>query len=275
MKELRVPCCSCAVCGEPRGRELEAGRCDDARRARSYLAAGLARERGEMCDDESIACGAVRNEVGIRGELSETKGGDETSTRALRGTAHRSQAPGCLRIGDRSVGSATQRRCLIRYRCRQLVAWQDLHAQLSGAVSVTCPQCHWLPPLASMPWYPRLMRSFVVFLVFGALACGGATSQRNAGEFDRGGTQAALGSVDLTACRAAAGPSGRGHVKLTFAPDGSVTASSLDSAGPVTSTANFAGTPRGDCVLEKFRAVRVPAFDAGGPVSVGKTFTLE
>jgi hypothetical protein len=42
---------------------------------------------------------------------------------------------------------------------------------------------------------------------------------------------------------------------------------------PAASTV-FTGTPRGDCVLEKYRAVHVPPFK-GAPISVGKSFLFE
>jgi len=55
-------------------------------------------------------------------------------------------------------------------------------------------------------------------------------------------------------------------VKITFAPNGSVSAAVIDS-GP------FNGTPVGGCIVGKFRGPHIPAF-GGGPITVGKSFTI-
>ena len=84
--------------------------------------------------------------------------------------------------------------------------------------------------------------------------------------FDRGAAQGAIGSVNVQSCAKPGGPTGGGHVKITFAPNGSVSMAVVDS-GP------FPGTPVGGCIAGKFRAAHVPPF-SGGPVSVGKGFTI-
>ena len=84
--------------------------------------------------------------------------------------------------------------------------------------------------------------------------------------FDRGAAQGALGGVNVQSCKKPDGPTGSGHVKITFAPNGSVSSAVVDS-GP------FPGTPVGGCIAGKFRGAHVPAF-GGGPVSVGKSFTI-
>lgn len=84
--------------------------------------------------------------------------------------------------------------------------------------------------------------------------------------FDRGAAQGALGGVNVQSCKKPDGPTGSGHVKITFAPDGSVSSAVVDG-GP------YPGTPVGGCIAGKFRGARVPAF-SGGPVSVGKSFTI-
>lgn len=84
--------------------------------------------------------------------------------------------------------------------------------------------------------------------------------------FDRGAASGAIGNVNVQSCKKPDGPTGSGHVKITFSPDGSVSSAVVDS-GP------FPGTPVGGCIAGKFRAARVPAF-SGGPVSVGKSFTI-
>jgi hypothetical protein len=84
--------------------------------------------------------------------------------------------------------------------------------------------------------------------------------------FDRRATATALGSVDLAPCRTAGGLQGSGHLRITFANDGSVSATRVDQPP-------FAGTPSGDCVAGLFARVHIPPF-AGLPVTVGKSFTL-
>lgn len=84
--------------------------------------------------------------------------------------------------------------------------------------------------------------------------------------FDRGAAASALGAVSVQSCKKPDGPTGVGHVRVTFAPDGSASAVTLD-LGP------FAGTAVGTCIEGKFRNARVPAF-AGTPANVGKSFTI-
>ncbi len=84
--------------------------------------------------------------------------------------------------------------------------------------------------------------------------------------FDRGAAAAALGAVNVQSCKKPDGPTGSGHVTVTFAPDGSVQSAVIDG-GP------FPGTPVGGCIAGKYRGARVPAF-GGAPVRVGKSFTV-
>jgi hypothetical protein len=72
--------------------------------------------------------------------------------------------------------------------------------------------------------------------------------------------------VNVGACKKADGPTGSGHVSVTFSPDGSVSSAVVDSPP-------FAGTPVGGCVGGKFRGAHIPAF-GGGPVKVGKSFVI-
>ena len=53
---------------------------------------------------------------------------------------------------------------------------------------------------------------------------------------------------------------------LTFAADGSVQRANVDQPP-------FAGTSVGACVAEKYRVIRIPAFE-GAPVLVGKSFVI-
>jgi predicted Zn finger-like uncharacterized protein len=84
--------------------------------------------------------------------------------------------------------------------------------------------------------------------------------------FDRGAAAAALGGVNVSSCKKPDGPSGAGHVTVTFGPDGSVQTAVVDS-GP------FPGTPVGGCIAGKYRGAHVPPF-GGAPVRVGKSFTI-
>jgi hypothetical protein len=84
--------------------------------------------------------------------------------------------------------------------------------------------------------------------------------------FDRSAVSEALAKVTLSLCKRADGPSGSGHLKITFAPRGDVEDVVLDG-GP------FRGTEVGACIVGQFRAVRVPSF-GGGSVMVGRSFWL-
>lgn len=98
-----------------------------------------------------------------------------------------------------------------------------------------------------------------------AEAPSGNTSASTA-PFDRGAAAAALGGVNVQSCKKADGPTGSGHVMVTFAPDGSVSSAVIDG-GP------YPGTTVGGCVAGRYRGARVPAF-GGAPVRVGKSFTI-
>jgi hypothetical protein len=85
--------------------------------------------------------------------------------------------------------------------------------------------------------------------------------------FNRGAAAQALGAVDLRKCRQANGPTGAGHIKITYeAASGRVKMLALD-AGP------FVGTPEGACIVARFRSAAVPPF-CGTDVSVGKSFAI-
>ncbi len=84
--------------------------------------------------------------------------------------------------------------------------------------------------------------------------------------FDRGAAAAALGGVNVQSCKRGDGPTGPGHVSVTFSPSGSVSSAVADQPP-------FAGTAIGGCIAAKFRAARVPAF-GGGSVKVGKSFSI-
>lgn len=83
--------------------------------------------------------------------------------------------------------------------------------------------------------------------------------------FDRAAAASALARVGVQQC-ASSGQVGTGHVTVTFGPTGRVSEVVVDDA-------NFSGTPAGRCVQTAFFGAVVPPF-AGGPVRVGKSFTL-
>lgn len=105
------------------------------------------------------------------------------------------------------------------------------------------------------------------------LASAAIPSQPRVRAFDRTAAAAVLEQVDLSPCRDASGPTGTGHITVTFAPDGAVLDSELDT-GTSGTAIELWGTPRGQCVVEQFRAARIPTFD-GPPVSAGKSFTVD
>ncbi len=73
--------------------------------------------------------------------------------------------------------------------------------------------------------------------------------------------------MDVSTCAAPGGPTGPGHVTLVFAIDGGVSSVRIDRDP-------YADTLVGTCIAEKFRGLRVPAFE-GPAVTVGKSFRVE
>jgi hypothetical protein len=96
---------------------------------------------------------------------------------------------------------------------------------------------------------------------------GGGGGGGSSAPFDRGAAAAALGSVNVAGCKKSDGPTGSGHIKITFAPTGSVASAQVDQPP-------FAGTAVGGCVAGKFRSAHIPAF-AGSSVTVGKSFNID
>jgi hypothetical protein len=69
----------------------------------------------------------------------------------------------------------------------------------------------------------------------------------------------------VSECRAAGGPTGPGHVDITFSLNG--------EARDVVLGPPYGGTGVGECIVKIFRGAVVPEFD-GTPVTVGKDFIL-
>jgi hypothetical protein len=86
--------------------------------------------------------------------------------------------------------------------------------------------------------------------------------------FDRGAAAASLGAVaeSVAACKQLGGPTGEGHVSVTFRRNGTVRSAVVD-------TPPYARTGVGGCITMKFRAARVPPY-AGERVTVGKRFVI-
>ena len=93
-----------------------------------------------------------------------------------------------------------------------------------------------------------------------------APSSGTSEPFDRGAAAASLGSIDVSNCKKTDGPTGSGHVRITFSPNGTVQSAIVDQPP-------FAGTAVGGCVAGKFRSAHVPPF-GGGPTPVGKSFVI-
>lgn len=85
--------------------------------------------------------------------------------------------------------------------------------------------------------------------------------------FDRGAAVDAIKAVDVAGCGRPGGPKGPGRVVIVFAIDGAATAARVDGSP-------YEGTAVGDCVAEKFRGVRIPAFD-GGAIAVNAGFRVD
>jgi hypothetical protein len=87
-----------------------------------------------------------------------------------------------------------------------------------------------------------------------------ATEKAIARAMSRGARRAA-------SCRGPSSPSGTAHVTATFLPTGEVKTATVRGAP-------FAGTAEGECIVSKFRPLKVPAF-TGENVSARKDFALE
>jgi hypothetical protein len=96
---------------------------------------------------------------------------------------------------------------------------------------------------------------------------GGTPSSDTTAPFDRGAAAGALRGVNYQACAKPDGPTGSGHVTVTFSPDGSVSSAVLDQG-------SFPGTAVGNCIAGRFRgAAHIPPF-SGSPTKVGKSFSI-
>jgi hypothetical protein len=111
--------------------------------------------------------------------------------------------------------------------------------------------------------------------VIALAACVQAQSPSNVGGdgLDRAAASVALGSIEGSACSEAAGPRGKVHVTVVFAPDGTVVDARFDAGRGGTPT-TIAGTARGACLLTRLRELHVPAF-RGVATPVGRYLELD
>ena len=84
--------------------------------------------------------------------------------------------------------------------------------------------------------------------------------------FNRVALVISLNSIDVSGCKRPDGPSGEGHVTLTFEPNGTVSSVRIDGGA-------FPGTAVGGCLAAKYRDARVPPF-VGNSIPIGKSFKL-
>jgi predicted Zn finger-like uncharacterized protein len=119
---------------------------------------------------------------------------------------------------------------------------------------------------AAEPPKPKNLSDAIRDSVPGTKATETPPANNDAPPFDRGAASAALNGVNVASCKKADGPTGSGHVQVTFAPSGAVQSAVADAAP-------FAGTPVGGCVAGKFRGARIPAF-RGAAMTVGKSFSI-
>jgi hypothetical protein len=94
-----------------------------------------------------------------------------------------------------------------------------------------------------------------------------AAKEAASASFDREAAASAIGSVDLTKCKATNAEKGDGHVMITFSPAGTAAKAVVDK-GP------WVGTPVAKCFASQFKKTTIPAF-GGEPVTVGKSFKFE
>jgi len=86
------------------------------------------------------------------------------------------------------------------------------------------------------------------------------------GPFDSTAAARALGALDLRFCGKAGGPTGAGHARVTFQPDGTVSEVVVDTPG-------LQGTATERCVAQAYRRAKFGSF-SGTPVTVGKRFEI-
>ena len=109
----------------------------------------------------------------------------------------------------------------------------------------------------------------VLAMAAGLLSMVGATdaqSKEASDAFDREAAATAMKAVDVGVCKKKKGPTGDGHVIVTFVASGSVSAAAVD--------APYAGTKVGACVVNAYKKAKIPAFN-GASVNVGKKFKIE
>jgi len=84
---------------------------------------------------------------------------------------------------------------------------------------------------------------------------------------DRKAVADAFESVNLATCKKPKGPTGEGHVLVTFSNSGKAKSATVDSPP-------FASTKVGKCIEKAYAKLQVAPFQ-GDPVTLGKKFKLE
>ncbi len=102
--------------------------------------------------------------------------------------------------------------------------------------------------------------------VCGFTGASDAQSKEAGDAFDRAAAASAMSAVDVATCKKKKGPTGDGHVIVTFIASGSVSAVAVDPP--------YAGTKVGTCVAKAYKTAKIPAF-SGASVNVGKKFKIE
>lgn len=105
-------------------------------------------------------------------------------------------------------------------------------------------------------------------VTLGLLICLDARAAATDESFSKEAAASALSSVDLSKCKTKNGPTGEGHVTVTFAPKSGSAKTAVVDDGPLV------GTKAEKCIAREYKRAKVPAFK-GDPVSVGKKFKLE
>ena len=110
----------------------------------------------------------------------------------------------------------------------------------------------------------RFLGATILMAIFSFGATGAAELPKG---LDRKAVADAFESVNLAICKKPKGPTGEGHVVVTFAPTGKATAATVDSP-------TFARTKVGKCIEKEYGKLKVSPF-TGDSVSIGKKFKIE
>jgi hypothetical protein len=119
------------------------------------------------------------------------------------------------------------------------------------------------------------VRPYLLASVLLATACASQQRASNVGGdgLDRAAATIALESIEPSACSEATGRGGAAQLVVVFAPEGNVTDASV-VRGRGVPPEDLASDPRGKCLVERLRELRVPPFK-GVPTRATRKLTLE